>query len=177
MTHKLREQHLVGLKYVSGSTANYKSPIFPSVLYNNTVCNLRLEKPRRDELLDEREKPFQASNNPADRCRPDHSGLACSCPAHCFHKGQSSEAPWQIPRCNWKRLLLRVSLRPQCFCLHVQRDSDLYAHLKSSHSTSWPDVTGVLLHWSIGCERPWERERMLVCPEGSSTFWLWSSKI
>lgn len=68
-----------------------------------------------------------------------HSGLACSCAARCFHEGQSPEAPPpQIHRCNWKRLALCVSLQPQCFCLHVQRDSDLYTHLKSSHSISWP---------------------------------------
>lgn len=106
--------------------------------HNNPVC--------KTKLLDECGKAA------AERLCAGQTaaGLACSCAARCFHKGQGSEAPWQIHRCNWKRLALCVSLRPQCFCLHVQRDSDLYAHLKSSHSISWPDVAGLLftlIYW------------------------------
>lgn len=145
------------------------------MLLHNTEHNLRQNK-LSHQLLDQREELLWAANSPVDLCRPDRSGLACSCAACCFHKGQSSEAPWQIQRCNWKRLALRVSLRPQCFCLHVQRDSDLYTHLKSSHSISWPDVTGLLLHWCIGCERPWEKGVDACLPKRLVHIWLWSSK-
>lgn len=125
-----------------------------------------------DEAVGWVRKSCSPSGSAASRPQPASRALA---PLRYFHKGQGPEAPWQTHRCNWKRLALCVSLRPQRFCLHVQRDSDLYAHLKSSHSISWPDVTGLLLHWSIGCRRPWEKGVEACLPRRIIHIWLRSS--
>lgn len=74
-------------------------------------------------------------------------------------EGRRSEAPAD----NWKRLALRVSLRPQRFCPHVHGDADLNTHSKPRPSISWPDVTALLLRWWIGCGRPWE-QGLEACP-------------
>lgn len=158
----LSGDHLKGLFQESGTIF---SPLTQTRLFlkdlrhpGNSVCTEKLSA-ERGKLLwvgAERHGDIQTA-----------AGLACSGAAGCFIKGKAGRAPWQIHTCNWKRLAVCVSLRPQRFCLHIQRDSDPYALSKTGRSISRPDVTTLLLHWSIGCEGPWEQRADACLPRRS----------
>lgn len=124
----------------------------------NSVCTEKLSAERGKLLWVGAERPGDIQTA---------AGLACSGAAGCFIKGKAGRAPWQIHTCNWKRLAVCVSPRPQRFCLHIQRDSDPYALSKTGRSISRPDVTTLLLHWSIGCEGPWEQRADACLPRRS----------
>lgn len=110
-----------------------------------------------------------------------HSGLACSRATCCFRKGQSLSTPHTLPTDGSTDVIGSVWC---CVSAHgLSASVYTYREIRPVHTVkvesqyiTTPRHSFLLLHWSIGCERPWEKGVDARLHRRLVHIWLWSSK-